>query len=73
MSPKTPVCMWCSRFDPDGDFVCAAYPEGIPKGILEGAERHDEPRQGDHGLQWSPRTPTSRRDLIEYRARVGLE
>lgn len=32
--------------------TCDAYPEGIPKAILESRHDHRKPRRGDHGLQY---------------------
>lgn len=32
--------------------TCDAYPDGIPKVILESRHDHRRPRRGDHGLQY---------------------
>lgn len=35
---------------------CAAFPDGIPNDILDGEFDHRQPHEGDHGVQWAPRT-----------------
>ena len=31
-------------------FVCAAFPAGIPREILDGSNDHTQPINGDHGI-----------------------
>ena len=35
---------------------CAAFPEGIPYRFFSGVEAHDEPVEGDNGIQFEPIT-----------------
>ena len=48
------LCPACARLDFDVDLgtsVCAAYPDGIPEAIWQGAD-HRVPLPGDHGLRF---------------------
>ena len=45
-----PPCDNCKRRI--GETVCQAFPNGIPKKILEGKEQHRKPISGDRGLVW---------------------
>jgi len=45
-------CQTCKHYV--GDKACFAYPDGIPDKIFSGDELHDEPRKGDHGIQYEP-------------------
>lgn len=65
MTISQPICMYCTRFDPDGaGLTCSAYPGGIPAGIIESAVDHREPYQGDHGLQFEPTSPAAARHAM---------
>jgi hypothetical protein len=46
----------CKHFDSDVEDheVCTAYPDGIPKDILLGAD-HRQPREGDGGVTFEPK------------------
>lgn len=44
-------CLKCARYL--GALTCEAFPDGIREDILLGRP-HDEPIDGDHGLQFVP-------------------
>jgi hypothetical protein len=61
------ACATCIHFDQEassGDLlvrdrkltteVCAAFPNGIPKEIAFGDNRHRDPFPGDQGIRWVP-------------------
>lgn len=56
MIGQKPVCLICKHFNKDDKnaFTCAAYPNGIPDIISTGLDVHDEPLQGDNGIQFEP-------------------
>lgn len=50
-------CVFCSRYrhntqNDRGRPTCDAFPDGIPWQIASGEVFHDEPFEGDHGLQY---------------------
>lgn len=49
-----PQCLACKHWDPESPMVCAAFPDGIPQEIIDGQADHDEPVDGDHGIQFEP-------------------
>lgn len=51
---STPQCMTCEHYHGDG-YTCAAYPGGIPVGILSMDLDHSEPLPGDHGITYKAR------------------
>ena len=56
MTVITPVCAKCSRYhytDIEHE-CCDAFPEGIPKVVLEDGHDHLTPIEGDHGLLFNP-------------------
>jgi hypothetical protein len=55
MSVAAPICYDCKHLHDvmkNKGFFCDAYPEGIPKAILEYDADHRKPHQGDHGIQF---------------------
>jgi hypothetical protein len=44
---------------------CFAFPDGIPKEILDGENDHSEPFDGDNGLQFKPSLPGGKLPPIE--------
>jgi hypothetical protein len=53
-------CHYCKNLTDMGGldykgWTCKAFPEGIDPQIVEGKKRHDEPIEGDHGLQYDPK------------------
>lgn len=52
-----PMCVDCARrVETKGVWLaCQAYPDGIPREIIEGEWDHRFPKPGDHGLQFVPR------------------
>ncbi len=55
MSP-TCQCAICQHFDRTDKMVwrCAAFPDGIPAGIIGNTVDHREPVDGDGGLRFTP-------------------
>lgn len=52
-----PQCCFCKHLDRDStEWVCNAYPDGIPQSILNWDVDHRQPYRGDHGIQFEPRT-----------------
>lgn len=48
-----PICQMCRRYRPaEPGRACEAYPDGIPRGILDNRIDHRKPHRGDHGLQF---------------------
>ena len=56
MTAFFPPCATCARFNRDirSKDVCEAFPNGIPKDILEAKNDHRQAVAGDGGLRWSP-------------------
>lgn len=42
-------CRACRHFQ---GLTCTAFPRGIPSEIMGGRVSHDQPYQGDSGIQW---------------------
>ncbi len=52
---NVPQCIYCRHLDQDAaEWVCKAYPNGIPQQILEGEANHVQPYPGDNGIQFEP-------------------
>lgn len=54
---RTSPCTLCKHFHDESSRAhrtCAAFPDGIPYTILIGAVLHDDPIDGDRGLQYQP-------------------
>jgi hypothetical protein len=52
---KTAVspCATCRHKDQEADGpYCTAFPQGIPRKILDGDNQHRQPVDGDHGIQY---------------------
>lgn len=54
------ACQFCNHLTHLGGlnykgWTCKAFPEGIDPAIVEGSRRHDEPIEGDQGLQYEPK------------------
>jgi hypothetical protein len=47
------ACVTCRHKREGG--TCAAFPKGIPREILNGKERHEQPVKGDNGTQYEPK------------------
>ena len=67
-----PLCYYCKHLRTgvdDGDkrlVTCAAYPDGIPKPILEEFGDHRTPLMGDHGIQFEPSEMAMWEDIVEW-------
>ena len=48
----SPVCTFCRH--ESGFRKCAAFPDEIPLPIWTGANTHEDPYPGDHGIQFEP-------------------
>lgn len=53
MSPHTPcaTCVHFHRQDLNGE-TCEAFPQGIPRAIIDGDHQHRTPFPGDHGIHY---------------------
>jgi hypothetical protein len=51
-----PICLGCVHFHhgSDRDYTCAAYPDGIPRCILESRVDHRHVFIGDRGIRFAP-------------------
>jgi hypothetical protein len=47
-------CLGCKHFLFEG-LSCDAFPEGIPREIVEGKFDHSAPYEGDGGIRYEPR------------------
>lgn len=64
----TPACTTCVHRSTVHPLFCTAFPDGIPTEICAGEHDHRTPFEGDHGIQYSPRTLSP--EEIEYHARL---
>jgi len=48
----SPVCTYCTHLTSGPEQKCAAFPDGIPKDIWNGDNKHKKPVPGDHGIQF---------------------
>jgi hypothetical protein len=55
-SPPTDyACLHCKRYTLfSWPRTCDAFPNGIPKDILDGTDKHTKSVRGDHGLTFLP-------------------
>jgi hypothetical protein len=51
-------CAMCKHVHPweegSARYMCAAFPQGVPRVIEDGYFHHDLPYPGDSGLRWVP-------------------
>jgi len=45
-------CMWFTGFAESGEFVCKAFPNGVPLAIAQGKNGHSKAVPGDHGIRF---------------------
>lgn len=57
-------CISCARYRGLGE--CAAFPNGIPGDIFTGEFDHEQPHDGDGGLQFVAATFTSKDEALAY-------
>ena len=50
-------CINCKHWEIHSDdlYQCKAFPDGIPPEIWTGKISHDNPYEGDHGIQFEPK------------------
>jgi hypothetical protein len=56
-------CHRCARYA--GHDVCEAYPDGIPSNVIYNLYDHRLPHEGDHGLQFVPKSPEDEASMNE--------
>ncbi len=49
------ICSHCAHWLVEPGGKCKAFPGGIPAEIWEGRNKHTEPYEGDHGIQFEKR------------------
>lgn len=70
----TPMCLNCKHFDfsNEANNTCAAFPDGIPAGILESRIDHRKPVAGDGGKRYEPFKPDWKlSDRLEFAENVA--
>lgn len=55
-----PICKECLHLRSMRNSRCDAFPDGIPRDILDSKQDHREPVNGDHGIRFKPRSGNSR-------------
>lgn len=54
---EPPICMECKHLLHDEHkWACKAFPDGIPKEIIDSEVDHTRPYPGDHGIRFEPMT-----------------
>lgn len=53
---QSPICLNCWHFNKNDREAntCEAFPDGIPRSILDSELEHREHINGDHGIQFNP-------------------
>ena len=60
------MCLFCRHFDRSVDLpACAAFPDGIPDGIMRSRVDHRRPVAGDSGTRFEPFDAAMTRELNE--------
>jgi len=63
-TPLPPICSHCQWLHRplrmDGKDRCGAFPDGIPRRILDNEADHRKPKDGDRGITFTPRSDNSR-------------
>ena len=69
-----PLCAICKHLDEEADgFVCAAFPQGIPEGIIYSRLDHRQPVTGDNGVQFEPRAGVQADQVKRHVIMLGLD
>jgi hypothetical protein len=64
MTIGMPQCILCRHFDKHSP-SCTAYPDGVPRSILENQHDHRRALAGDHGVQFEAKDDESRNMMVE--------
>ena len=56
-------CVYCKHGKKGA--VCAAFPDGIPRAILDNESDHRKTIEGDHGILWDPGWPGAKHPMDE--------
>lgn len=54
---KFPQCTDCKNFigkNNEGVYICSAFPNGIDNDVFWGEIEHNNPLNGDNGIQFAP-------------------
>lgn len=45
-------CLTCANFIPRDEFICLAFPDGIPAEVFTNEHNHKEPYKNDNGIRY---------------------